>query len=196
MTNHVTLSAPALADLATVTAAASKDKTRPILGLVQITVKGDTVRVRATDSYCLAQVEREAVENGTSGDFTALLPAVFLADVAKATGKKVGRVRFEFTDGMVKADLFANSVRFSTLEAMVEDVDFPNLDQVVPSYSEPGDVAGLALNVTLLARAAKLAGLNDKVGGARFECKDSSRPFRLISADGRSWWLQMPVRMA
>lgn len=180
--------------LKAVTVAVSKDRTRPHLCCVQVTVADGALTLAATDSYRL-HVATVGID-GDASDMTMLWPSSFAADVAKLCSAR--------GDGLDLATIIVEG-RTVTVAAFGATVGAPLAVETFPTWTSlmdgcderrvEADVVGL--NSAYLADIGK---------AARFVDKDT--PVRLVAADALkpSLWtaaaqgvtlkmLLMPVRV-
>lgn len=209
---QLTLSADTFRDLATAASAASTDKGRDVLRGVLLELEGDTIRAVGTDSYRLAVIERpfNGNLNVTHGDFQpVILDAVALSKAVKSLPKAGDVVLFcrEISPNDHYVELLtADKVPFEVVSII--DGNFPNyrtlltpVSAFVSADSAGGALAGLALNVSLLSKAAKVAPWNGKgvaAGTARFYANGNTRPFLMLAGvegNGTRYY-QMPVRIS
>ncbi len=115
----------------TVSRAASRDETRPVLTGILVSAAGQELQMVATDSYRLS-VKRTALESALEGSFEANVPARALQELARIAAQVEGE---ELTVGVG-----ANQVVFeaggAVLSSRLIDGQFPNYQQLLPEAFE------------------------------------------------------------
>ncbi|MBD3426944.1 MAG: DNA polymerase III subunit beta [Candidatus Omnitrophica bacterium] len=108
--------------------AISRDDTRYVLNGVLLLVKGDDIKVVATDGRRLAVVEKK-LEKKTLVDREAIIPTKTVQE-AKRMLQDEGEVQIKFSDNQV---LFSFSTSF-ILSRLIEG-EYPNYSKVIPGKS-------------------------------------------------------------
>ena len=105
----------------------SKDKNRPVLNGVYMTVENNTIRLVATDSYRLAVCDTQAETSSLEGSFELNVPAEAMNDAVSITGGK-GTVLVGSTDAQV---VFVSGN--TTYVSRRIEGNYPNYKALLPS---------------------------------------------------------------
>ncbi|AYR01585.1 DNA polymerase III beta subunit [Arthrobacter phage Seahorse] len=133
--------------------AASTDGTLPILTAVQMVTEGDTLTLRATDRYRLAEVEIPWKSDGE--DVELLLPSKWLGDIVKVLAGEATIL----ADGSVVGIRTGNRATTSN----VVDGDFPKIKTLFPSTLHTEITLDRASLADVVGRVALVAERNTPV---------------------------------
>lgn len=184
--------------LKAVTVAVSRDRTRPNLCCVQVTVAGGVLTLAATDSYRL-HVATVGID-GDASDVKMLWPAGFAADVAKmcsARGDGLELATILVEGRTVTVAAFGATVG-ATVGAPLAVETFPSWQSLIDGCDErrvDADVVGF--NPDFLAGIGRAARFLDKDTPVRLVAADALKPsLWTIAARGVTLkMLLMPVRV-
>lgn len=138
--------------------AASRDDAKPILTGVFTEIKGELLRMVATDSYRLAVAE-SAIEDGTSSDVDAIVPARSL--------KELNRIISSGSAEKVSIFLTGSQILFQAgeveLVSRLIEGEFPNYEQILPKGYEKKIRANKNRLLGAVRRASLMAQNNSPV---------------------------------
>jgi DNA polymerase III subunit beta len=128
--------------------AVSTDETRPILTGVLLSVKGDTLKMVATDTHRLA-VRTAKLEGESEGDSQAIIPARAMNEL----------LRLASDEDTISISLAPGQARFgvgtTTMVTRLLEGQFPNYERVIPTSFD----RKLTLETTEIAKAVKRAAI-------------------------------------
>ena len=190
-TTTVFIKAADLLDLATTAVFATNDMSRYILQAVRLEVGAGTVVATATDSYRLVMMTRDTE---TEGSGTYLVPATWLATVAKAvkSSRCAGVVTLTLTERNASAHYLGRDGESSSSTPLIEG-KYPDLSQIIDKWEPETKPGEFGLNPTFLADFAKLAPFNTKrtTDALRIEIGKDRGPVKLSGPGFTAY--QMPV---
>jgi len=129
--------------------AASSDETRPVLTGIFANFSDDTLTMAAADSFRLA-VRTAPLAEPTDRDFSVILPARAMIELARIVADDDSRIEFSITQNKSQALFKTDTVSFTS--SLIEG-NFPNYQQIIPkSYT-----TRTVISTQELARVVKAA---------------------------------------